>query len=377
MSAVLQNLARFKPEPSRKGVGPIGLHLAEEALHAVQLSSGSGGELGLLAWHSMPHGSSPAELRATPGALEKLVRQTLKRARFKGRRTVTAMLADQLRITPLTYQLGSGQTDGAVILKLMAGRLEGELHEYVIDFIPVRSSGESRLALVASCRREHVLAYLETLRLAGLHVEGMEIGPVALRRLVVTMSERDQVGNVLVINFGTDTTYLTIVSQHSLLLDQAVKFGEGPLIQRIANHLDMSPEAARQLALSIGFEPVMTDQPAADSEPFNSDGINPVVEIVRPQFVRLVEEIQRAYFYAASETRGARVNKVYYFGSIARWPGIEQFLSDMIKMPASTMPDPTLIFQRPGGATSGRDERRGPELAIATGLALKGLVDAE
>ncbi len=35
VSAVLQNLARFKPEPLRKGVGPIGLHLAEEALHAV------------------------------------------------------------------------------------------------------------------------------------------------------------------------------------------------------------------------------------------------------------------------------------------------------------------------------------------------------
>ena len=377
VSAVLQNLARFKPEPLRKGVGPIGLHLAEEALHAVQLSCGSGGELGLVAWHSMPHGSSSAELRATPGALENLVRQTLKQARFKDRRAVTAMPADQLRITPLTYQLGSGQTDGAVILKLMAGRLEGELHEYVIDFVPVRSSGDNRLALVASCRREHVLAYLEMLRKAGLHVEAMEIGPVALRRLVVAMSERDNVGNVLVINFGTDTTYLTIVSQHCLLLDQAVNFGEEQLIQRIASHLDMSPELARQLALSTGFEPKMPDQPAANGELIEPDGPNPVVEIVKPQFARLVDEIQRAYFYAASETRGARVNRVYYFGSIARWPGTEQFLSDMIKMPASTMPDPTVIFEQAGAAQNEREDRRGPELAIASGLALKGLVDDE
>ena len=377
MSAVLQNLARFKPEPSRKAVGPIGLHLAEKALHAVQLNRSPDGQLGLRACHSTPHGSGPAELRASPGALERLVKQTVKQAGFKGRRAVTAMPADQLRITPLTYQLGAGQTDGAMILKLMTSRLEGKLDEYVIDFVPVRSSGGNRLALVASCRRDHVLAYLETLRRAGLQVETMEIGPIALRRLVVAMSERDQVGNVLVINFGTDTTYLTIISQHSLLLDQEVKFGERQLIERIASHLDLSPELARQLALGSGFEPEMTGQFVANDQTLELDGPNPVVEIVKPQFARLVEEIQRAYFYAASETRGAPVNKVYYFGSIARWPGTKQLLGDLIKMPASTMPDPTVIFQRPGEATGEPEESRGPELAIATGLALKGLVDEE
>jgi type IV pilus assembly protein PilM len=377
VSAVLQNLARFKPEPSRKGVGPIGLHLAEKALHAVQLCGDPGGELGLRASRSTPLGSTPAELRATPGALERLVKQTVKRAGFKGRRAVTAMPADQLRITPLTYQLGAAQTEGAMILKLMASRLEGKLDEYVIDFVPVRSSGEDRLALVASSRRDDVLAYLETLRKAGLHVEAMEIGPVALRRLVVAMSERDRVGNVLVINFGTDTTYLTIISQHRLLLDQEVKFGERQLIERIASHLDLSPELARELALSTGFEPEMKEQLAADGESLESEGPNPVVEIVKPQFARLVDEIHRAYFYAASETRGAPVNKVYYFGSLARWPGTEQLLSAMIKMPASTMPDPTVIFQQPGDATSEREGLRGPELAIATGLALKGLVEDE
>ncbi len=377
MSAVLQNLARFKPEPSRKGVGPIGLHLAEQALHAVQLCGHAGSELGLWASRSTPHGSTLAELRATPGALERLVKQTVKRAGFKGRRAVTAMPADQLRITPLTYQLGAGQTDGAVILKLMTSRLEGKLNEYVIDFVPVRSSGEDRLALVASSRRDHVLAYLETLRKAGLHVEAMEIGPVALRRLVEAMSERDQVGNVLVINFGTDSTYLTIISQHCLLLDQEVKFGERQLIERIASHLDLSPERARQLALSSGFEPDIREQLTADGESLEPAGPNPVVEIVRPQFTRLVEEIHRAYFYAASETRGAPVNRIYYFGSLARWPGTEQLLSDMIKMPASTMPDPAVIFQQPGDARSEHEDLRRPELAIATGLALKGLVEDE
>lgn len=376
-SAVLENLARFKPAPSRKRVGPIGLHLAQEAVHAVQLGCSAGGELGLRAWQSTPHDSVLAELLAAPGALEGLVKHTLNGAGFKGRRAVTAMPANQVRITPLTYQLGGGQTDGAVILKLMAGRVDGDLKEYVIDFVPVRSSGEDRLALVASCRRDHVLAYLEMLRKAGLDVEALEIGPVALRRLVVAMSERDQAGNVLVINFGTDTTYLTIISQHRLLLDQEVNFGERPLIQRIASHLDLAPELARELALRTGFEREIATQAAANGEAFESEGLNPVLEIVRPQFARLADEIQRAYLYTASETRGGPVDRVYFFGSIAPWPGTEQLLSDMVKMPAGTMPDPTVIFPPPGQAAAEPGDTRGPELAVATGLALKGLVDDE
>lgn len=375
MSAVLDNLARFRPAPSRRALGPIGLHLAQEAVHAVQLNRDAEGNLALRAWQSTPHQLTPGEILADPGAIETLVKQTLKGARFKGRRAVTAMPPEQVRITPLTYQLGSGQTDGAVILKLIAGRLEDDLSDYVIDYVPVRSSGEDRLALVASCRQDHVLTYLESLRKAGLDVETMEIGPVALRRLVVAMSKRDHAGNVLVINFGTSATYLTIISQNRLLLDQEVNFGEGPLIERIGKHLDLSPELARQLVLKTGFEQEMATQATVNGESFESDGPSPVLEIVKPQFARLADEIQRAYLYTASETRGGPVNRIYFFGSIARWPGTEQLLSEMVKMPASTMPDPTVIFPPRNRAADRLADSRGPELAVATGLALKGLAD--
>ena len=39
------------------------------------------------------------------------------------------------------------------------------------------------------------------------------------------------------------------------------------------------------------------------------------------------------------------------------------------------MPAPTVILQQPGDVTSERDDFRSPVLAVATGLALQGLVD--
>lgn len=373
MSAIVQNLLRFRPERSRKRVGPIGVHLADETLHAVQLGCSADGNPGLRAWQSSSRGSEAADFLEAPDDLADLVKRTVKRGAFKGRKVTTVMPADKVQITPLTYQLSGSQTDGAVILKIMAGRLEGELEDYVIDFIPVRSSGEDRQALISSCRRDHVLAYLEILRKAGLNVDSMEVGPIALRRLVVEMSKRDQAGNVLVINFGTETTYLTIISQRRLLLDQEVSFGERMLVQRIANHLDMAPERARQLALNAGVEREIAVPAAVNAESFESDRLNPIVDIVMSQFTRLAEELQRTYLYTASETRGSPVDRVYFFGSIARWPGVENLLSDMVGMPASTMPDPTIIFAASDKAAE-TEGGGGPALAIATGLALTGLV---
>ncbi|MGI9258460.1 MAG: pilus assembly protein PilM [Gammaproteobacteria bacterium] len=376
MSALVQRLSRFKPERTGKRVGPIGVHLADETLHAVQLGRSADGNLGLRSWQSSSRGSDATDFLEAPDALADLVKRTVKRGSFKGRRAAVVMPADKVQITPLTYQLSGGQTDGAVILKIMNGRLEGALEDYVIDFIPVRSSGEDRQALIASCRRDHVIAYLDILRKAGLNVESMEVGPIALRRLVVEMSKRDQAGNVLVINFGTETTYLTIISQRRLLLDQEVNFGERMLVKRIAKHLDMSPERARQLALNAGVEREIEVPAVVNAEPFDSDRLNPIVDIVKLQFTRLAEELQRTYLYTASETRGSPVDRVYFFGSIARWPGVEDLLSEMVGMPASTMPDPTVIFA-PSGKTAATEGAGGPALAIATGLALMGLVDNE
>lgn len=375
MSAIVQNLLKFRPEGSRKRVGPIGVHLADEALHAVQLDSSAESNLSVRAWVSSPRGSDATDFLENPDPLTDLVKKSVKRGAFKGRQTTTVMPADKVQITPLTYQLSGDQTDGAVILKIMSGRLEGELDDYVIDFIPVRSSGEDRQALISSCRRDHVLAYLEILRKAGLNVDSMEVGPIALRRLVVEMAKRDQAGNVLVINFGADTTYLTIISQRRLLLDQEVSFGERPLVQRIASHLDLSPERARQLALNAGVEREIAVPAVVNGESLESDRLNPIVDIVQPLFSHLADELQRTYLYTASETRGSPVDRVYFFGSVARWPGMGALVSDMVDMPASTMPDPTLIFAAPDRSSA--EEAGGPALAIATGLALKGLVDNE
>ena len=96
-------------------------------------------------------------------------------------------------------------------------------------------------------------------------------------------------------------------------------------------------------------------------------------EILKPQFMKLVEEIKRAFLYAASETRGRGVNQVYLLGSIARWPGSEQMLSQLSGTNVTKIPDPLALFPSTAHDKTGKAGHFAPELAVATGLALRGM----
>jgi Tfp pilus assembly PilM family ATPase len=82
-----------------------------------------------------------------------------------------------------------------------------------------------------------------------------------------------------------------------------------------------------------------------------------------------VDEINRVLIYTASETHGASVGHIHLLGSLARWRGIEGLLQSMVEIPVGALDDPLGLF----AAGVGDSDRRGAALAIATGLALRGM----
>jgi Tfp pilus assembly PilM family ATPase len=96
-------------------------------------------------------------------------------------------------------------------------------------------------------------------------------------------------------------------------------------------------------------------------------------EIVRPAFLPLIEAVDRALIFSASETRGESVKEIFLLGSLARWAGIETLMQTMLHLPVRKIPDPLLLMQdsRSSHARAGQGE---PEIAVATGLALKSML---
>ncbi|MDJ0911352.1 MAG: pilus assembly protein PilM [Woeseiaceae bacterium] len=347
-------------------IGPIGIDFALEAVHLVQLEASETGIPSVRARASVPLDCSRRELLDDPKRLRSTLRSALAGGGFSGRKAVVAVPSGSFKTFSINYHASSDQSDAAAVLRVMQDRLNGPLSDYVIDYLPVntRSKNNERLALVAVAERKLVVYVLEALRKAGLKVEALEIGPVAISRLVGIMPTEQENRNVLVINSGREASYLTLISGSDLLFDQQIEFGETTLINQLAETLDLPREMARGLMERSGVD--------SDTAPDEDAGlIRTVGEILKPPFLRLVEEIRRVCMYAAAETRGGAVGQVYLLGSIARWPGAARMLASMADVSVANVPDPL-------HGISGRDEKvtkvaQSPEIAVATGLALRGM----
>ena len=379
MSALANTIQRFLPVPNTRKTGPIGLEFSLEQLHLVQMETGPDGGIALRACASVPLSGERDEIMASPKQVKSLVRRARKQGDFQGHRVVASMPSNKTRIVSVAYQVSSGQADAEAILSLMADRLEGDLTDYVIDYLPVRANPKAheRLAIVAVSRRDDVIKYLELLRYAGLTVDSLEIGPAAIRRLIGAMSEPGKIENVLVINFGRTVSYLTIISKSRLLFDQEISYGENRILELIASNLEVSAESAYELVYTHGLCSDSQKPAALSGGDDDISVVDTLREIVKPAFLQLVGEINRALIYAASQTHGESVSRIFLLGGIARWVGADRFLQELIELPVQIIPNPLKAFPARRGAQTEVDEQSVPEIAVAAGLALRGMTDRE
>ncbi len=350
--------------------GAIGLEFALDELHLVQLAR-KGDGIALRAQALLPYPLPRDSLLESPQDCRALLKRALASDRFRGREVISVLPTGGARILPVSYTAGGKLDDeGEIILNAVADRLQGELSDYVIDYMPIRAreGDRDRVAMVVVARRDKVVQYLDLLGHCDLKPLALDVGPMAIRRLVSALSGSSKGENVLVVNFGHATSFLTMISGRRLLFDTEIGFGEQQLVDQIAAALDMPVERVRQLALRHGVSETAGEQQAEIARTMR--------EILKPKFLELVDEIQKALVYAAAETRGEPVRHIYTLGSIARWAGTSVMLGEMLNLEIETIPDPLRAFtptqrlrrRRRDAVVSTR-----PEMAVATGLALRGI----
>ncbi len=344
----------------------VGLHLGGERLNLAQMRETASG-LAFRAAASVDIGCTRDEMLAQPRRLKQAVKRVWAEHPFSGKDVVACMPHDQLKVFSVNYTAPEGQSDAQAIAREIRERLNGNTDGMVVDFVPVRradSHDPSKEAVVAAATREHVIAYLELLSGAGLTVTALDIGPTALTRVVpwAGKSTGGDMRNVLLINFGTACSYLTVMWGRRLMLDRAVEFSERCLISRMKTVLELTEQTAKQLLLTHGFA-----APGADG---NGEFSAALKEVLRPQFLGLKAEVSKTLIYAASKTRGETVDKIFLVGGVARCPGIAALMSEDLSKPVEVL-NPFSIF--PHRLTQKELAELWPHsgVAVATGLALR------
>lgn len=362
-------MGRLWQRLAARGGYPIGLHIGMDRVTLVQMQPQGRGPA-IRAAASISYGCPRSELLADRQRLNLLIKRALADHPFRGKRVVSCMPNDQLKMMVLSFSPAKDESDADALVRELRSRLRSDLGGKIIDFVPVRQPEFQSLpheAIVAMAERDQVTAYLDLLSACGLQVEALEVGPVALARVVSSIGadNKGEIPNLLLITFGTRSSYLTVVWGRRLLLDRAVDFAEHQLVSRLCTVLGMSEAAAKELLLERGFA-------GGGRSGDNGEVERMLKDVLRPGLAALKSEVNKTLSYTASKTRGRIVDKIYVTGSLARYPGIEGFLGEHFTLPVEVL-NPSSIFPR---SLKGREMEHlwlHSGVVAATGLALRGV----
>jgi Tfp pilus assembly PilM family ATPase len=272
----------------------------------------------------------------------------------------------------VNFTLAEGESEPQRILSLVEERIDEPIAECVVDYHSIRASDEDggdRSALVAVARRDVVISYLELLRRAGLRVDALEIVPVAIHRLAAWLGREERSSHTVLLHGGKRRSHLIVYAGRRLLLYRELEFGEDAAVEALGKALEMGAEEAAALLHRYGVWP---DEEGREAVPDPAEAVEvaeTLRQILKPGAYGLAEEIERAGVYTASQWRGASIDRVWLLGAFARWPRVERLVESLVSVPTSVL-DPTTVLARAGEAPP-----PGDGIALAAGLALRGLVD--
>jgi len=346
--------------------GPIGVDLGRNGLRLVQFVN-NGNDLALHASVFVPFST---ELHESSKHLRALIKKAFRKNGFVGREVIACVQPEDAKIMMLSYMHKPGKTDEELIVQRIAERVDDDISNYVIDYMMVRpevSDGQERSVLVAMAQRDAVINYLEHLRKAGLEVKLLEIEPTAVRRLVSARHDHDHTANLVTVSMGNSQTYITVLSGRRLIYERDIDFGEQQLIALLCKELELGELEAR--SMFVRDETAYAKDIEHDGQ--DASVTDALYSVLKPLFMELVEDINMALVYAASETRGTPVKHVYLTNLIATWHGIESFVGSLIDVPVSVL----MPFEGFDNAET-VDSKSDPRAAVVTGMALHGMTEA-
>jgi type IV pilus assembly protein PilM len=365
---------------SRSRYGPIGLDVGAEGIRLLQLGR-CGGTLSVASaarWHFPQDAQAQGADRGNRTSLAaQAVCNLLKKARFHGREVVSCLRGEELAVKNVRLPQMPDQELSQAIVWESQERFGFPVCEDRIHYFnagEVRQGPEVRDEIVVmAVREESVRQHLEMLEQMHLKPLHLDAEPTALLRAYLRLLRRagDASTVSVIVDIGLASTKVIVARGQTVLLIKSIDVAGRKLNESVAKELGLSSAEAGHLRRRTG-------EAAANSEPPSSaDAVEwSVFDAIRGQVEKLAREISLCLRYCSVTFRGLRPDQITLSGGEAYDPALVKLLGEYLDRPC-------VLGQPLRGIELGQvdlgSDRRGEltEWSVATGLALRGLVEDE
>jgi len=224
----------------------------------------------------------------------------------------------------------------------------------------VFEDGQAQMeAVLVAAKRDAVDLRIDILRATGLHPVIMDVDAFALENAYESLVSASSMETVMFMNLGANTTNMSIVEKGISRVVRDVFIAGNSFTKAIQRQFQCEVRTAEQKKITYGLV-----EDAADPESAQ------VVEALMPVARDLVTEIQRSIDFYLSQGQDRSVSKIYICGGTANLKGLEQFLSDELKIPVELF-NPMTLADNPPTELSDEQKSLMPQMAVAFGLATR------
>ncbi len=238
-----------------------------------------------------------------------------------------------------------------------------DITDVTLDYHVTGTTDDAIHVLMAACKRDKVANLKQAIQLAGKQPVVIDVDAFALQNCYELNYDPQPNEVVALLNIGASTTNINILNGNRSVFTRDATFGGNQYTSLLQKELGVTFEHAEQVKRGMPLP-----------EPIEDRDIKPILETVSDI---LALEIQKTmdFYRATVEDGGVAVEKILVSGGGSKLAGLIDFLAQQFEMPVEIF-DP---FRKIKVDSRGFDPEYMreviPEMAIAVGLALRG-VDA-
>jgi len=238
-----------------------------------------------------------------------------------------------------------------------------DITDVTLDYHVTGQTDDAIHVLMAACKRDKVANLRQAIQLAGKQPTVIDVDAFALQNCYELNYDPQPNEVVALLNIGASTTNINILNGNRSVFTRDASFGGNQYTSLLQKELGVTFEHAEQVKRGMPLP-----------EPVEDRDIKPILETVSDI---LALEIQKTmdFYRATVEDGGVAVEKILVSGGGSKLDGLMDFLAKQFEIPVEIF-DP---FKKIKIDSRGFDPEYMrevvPEMAIAVGLALRG-VDA-
>lgn len=226
--------------------------------------------------------------------------------------------------------------------------------EVQMSFIKVGFNEEKNAprVLVVAAPRKVVDIYINVCDMAGLRPIAIETESIAMGRAMYRATQKN---HLVMLDFGANTTDMSIMSDGFLAFSQSISIGSDALTQAIVNQFNFEYVQAEEYKRNYGLQPDALE--------------GKVYSTLKPIMDSIVTEVQRGVEFYKSKTMMTSPKDYILSGDGALLPGLQEYISSALGV-AVEIADPFVNIEVPEKLSAVLDKGK-PSYSVAVGLGLK------